>query len=255
MSFRAGAFALALAVSFAVRSIAQEPAPCNCPSPPPPPPPHFEGTLGAGLSLTSGNSDSNSYNLDFKLKYDPKKKGVFKADGLYLRTDTSGEATVDRTSLGGRYEYALGGGRFFAFGEVRYQRDRFQDVDHLVTPSVGLGVRLVDEKNLRLGVDAGVGLAFEKLTGQESTTSGAVSAGQNFLWKFSPVASFVETSRAVWKMDDFGDAYYHFDAGVAASLTKRTELKLGFADDYKSRPPGTNKKNDTSVLATIVFKI
>jgi putative salt-induced outer membrane protein YdiY len=236
------------------------PAPAQerlCPCPPPsPPPPAWRGSLGGGLSLTGGNSETKSYNLDFALTHDPQKKGVFKLDGSYLRTDSSGESTLDRTSAGARYEYAPGSGRrVFAFGEVRYQRDVFKDVDHLVTPTIGVGYRFADRDDLKFSADGGVGLAFEKLTGVEATTSGTVNAGESLLWKISQSASFVHTARGLWKTSDFGDAYYHLDVGILASLTNRFDLKLSFADDYKSKPPADKKKNDTAVLATIVFKI
>jgi putative salt-induced outer membrane protein YdiY len=246
--------ALAVALLVAGPARAQEKL-CPCP-PPSPPPPAWKGSLGGGLSLTGGNSETNSYNLVFALAHDPKQRGIFKADGFYLRADTDGEATVARTGLGARYEHALGGGgRVFGFGEVRYLRDVFKDVDYLVTPTIGAGYRFVDRDELKFGVDGGIGLAFEKLTGFDATTSGAVNAGESLQWKLSQNASFVHAARALWKMDDFGDAYYHLDVGILASLASRFELKLSFADDYKSRPPADKKKNDTAVLATIVFKI
>ena len=65
---------------------------------------------------------------------------------------------------------------------------------------------------------------------------------------------FVEKLAALWKADDFGDAYYHAEAGLAATLAKRLELKLAFADDYKTRPPVGLHKNDTSFIASVVFK-
>ena len=251
---RAGLLALAGILLGAGSAGAQEPL-CPCP-PPSPPPPVWKGALGGGLSLTGGNTDTKSYNLDFAVVRDPKKKDVFKADGFYLRSDTDGEATVDRTGLGTRYERALGkAARAFAFGEVRYLRDAFKDVDHLITPTVGLGYRVVDRERVKLSADAGVGLAFEQLAEREATTDGAVSASENLLWKLSANAAFVHTGRALWKIDDFGDAYYHLDAGIAASLARRFQLKLTFADDYKTRPRPDKKKNDTAILATIVFKI
>jgi putative salt-induced outer membrane protein len=228
---------------------------CPCP-PPSPPPPAWRGSLGGGLSLTGGNSETSSYNLDFGLTHDPKTKGILKLDGAYLRTDSDGEATVDRTGLGARYEYAVAGrGRLFAFGEVRYQRDVFKDLDHLVSPTAGVGYRLADGDDLKFSVDGGVGLAFEKLAGFEATTSGAVDAGESLSWKLSGSASLVNAARGLWKTDDFGDAYYHFDVGILTSLAGNFDLKLGFADDYKTKPPADKKKNDTAVLATIVFKI
>lgn len=228
---------------------------CPCP-PPSPPPPIWKGALGGGVSMTGGNTDTNSYSVDFAVIRDPKKKDVFKADGFYLRTDTDGEAAVDRTGLGARYERALGkSARAFAFGEVRYLRDVFKDVDHLITPTVGVGYRFLDGERVKLSADAGIGLAFEQLAGRESTTDGAMSAAENLMWKLSSSASFVHAGRALWKIDDFGDAYYHLDAGILAALARRFDLKFTFADDYKTRPLPGKKKNDTAVLATIVFKI
>ena len=245
---------LAAAVLLAAPAAGQEKL-CPCP-PPAPPPPAWTGSLGGGLSLTGGNSDTNSYNLDFALKRDPGTKRVFKADGFYLRTDAGGEATVDRTGLGARYEYTLGGdGRFLGYGELRFQRDVLKNVDRLLTPMIGVGYRLLDRDDLEVAVDGGVGLALEKLTGLDGTTDGAVSAGESASWKLSKSASLVQAARGLWKVSEFGDAYYHFDVGILASLTRRFDLKLGFVDDYKSRPPAGKKKNDTAVLATIVFKI
>jgi putative salt-induced outer membrane protein YdiY len=242
--------ALAAALLLAGPALAQD---TTCPCPPPsPPPPAWTGSLGGGLSLTSGNSETNSYNLDFALTHDPRTKSVFKADGSYLRTDTDGESTVDRTGLGVRWEFAPGSGRrAFAFGEVRYLRDLFKDVEYLVTPAVGLGYRLADRDDLKFSVDAGLGAAFEHLTGFEATTSGTVNAGETLSWKFSKSASFVHGARGLWKVKDFGDAYYHLDVGIVASLTSRFDLKLSFADDYKTKPPVDKKKSDTAVLATI----
>lgn len=250
----------ALLALLAATVAAQEPCP-PCPEPPPePPPPVWSGSLGGGLSLTGGNTDTNSYNLSFDIKRDPTKtdpnaRGIFRTDGLYLRTDTDGEATADRTSLGARYEHTLGGGRWFAFGELRYQRDRFKDVDYLITPGVGVGVRLVDTDAVYFAIDAGVGLALEKLREQDATTDGAVNAGEALRVELSESAAIIQHARAVWKMDDFGDAYYHFDVGLALRVVKRIELQLTFADDYKTLPPGGLEKNDTSFLTTIAFKI
>jgi putative salt-induced outer membrane protein len=246
--------AVAVTLLLAVPAAGQDKV-CPCP-PPTPAPPAWTGALGGGLSLTSGNSDTKSYNLDFALKHDPGKKGVFKVDGFYLRADADGKATVDRTSLGARYEYALGGGgRLFSFGELRFLRDVFKDVEHLVTPTIGVGYRLLDRDNLKFAVDGGVGLAFEKLTDLAGTTNGAVNAGESFSWKLGKRASLVHAARGLWKMSDFGDAYYHFEAGVLTSLASRFDLKLSLVDEYKTKPPGDKKKNDSAVLATVVFKI
>jgi putative salt-induced outer membrane protein YdiY len=227
---------------------------CPCP-PPTPPAPHWTGALGGGLSLTGGNSDTSSYNLSLAVKHDPRKAGVFKADGLYLRTESADLITVDRTSLGARYERTHSGGRFFAFGETRFLRDVLNEVDRLIAPQIGVGCHVVNRDGLTFDVDGGVGLALEKLTGLEGTTSAALNVGESLNVKLTRSASLVQVGRGLWKMNDPGDAYYHFEVGVLTSLVARLDLKLGLVADYKTRPPDGNEKHDTGVLAQIAFKI
>src|ERR1044071_749475 len=91
-----------------------------------PPPKPWNSSLGAGVALTSGNTDTKNYNLSFATKYDPKTKFVFKADALYLRGDSNGATLVDKATADARGEYAVSD-RVFAFGEVDYLRDPFKD--------------------------------------------------------------------------------------------------------------------------------
>ncbi len=246
-------FASSLTLAAAARGGAQECPPCP-PPPTPPPPPHWATSVGAGLTRTGGNSDTGSYNIAANAAYDPRTKHVLRAELLYLRASDSGEETVDRTLAGLRDEYTMSG-RLFAFGELGYQRDRFKQVDYLLAPLVGVGYKIVDGKALVMAVDAGAGGAFEKLKGLDATADLALKAGQRLEWKSSASAAVFQKAAALWKAGDFGDAYYRFEAGVAAALSKRLELKVSFADDYKTRPARADlEKNDTSLIVSLLFK-
>src|SRR5215213_2679617 len=53
------------------------------PAPPAPPPaPPWASSIGAGLAVTSGNTDTKNINLSFTTRYDPKTRFVFKAEAL-----------------------------------------------------------------------------------------------------------------------------------------------------------------------------
>ena len=62
----------------------------------------WSSSLGAGLALTSGNSDTRNVNLNFNTAWDPKTVRRFKADAVYLRGDSGGETNVDKASAGAR---------------------------------------------------------------------------------------------------------------------------------------------------------
>ena len=58
----------------------------------------WTGSASAGLSLTSGNTDTLSFNLGFDLTRDPKTRNLMKARGLYLRSDDNNNVTANRAT-------------------------------------------------------------------------------------------------------------------------------------------------------------
>ncbi len=218
------------------------------------PKPGWHGSFGAGLSMSSGNSDAKSFNLGFDLKYDPKTKNVLKLGGLYLRSEANGATTSDKLSAFARDEYSFSD-RFYVYGEVSFLRDEVALLDSLLAPAVGAGYKVVKTDAMTLDLSAGVGGAFEKYTGQEATSSGAFLAGEAFAWKISPSVSLTQKATGLWKSNDTGDAYYHFEAGLTTSLSKVLELKLAYLLDHKTRPAlPTLEKTDTAFIAAVVAK-
>jgi putative salt-induced outer membrane protein len=219
-----------------------------------PPPKPWASSIGAGLAITSGNTDTKNYNLAFATKYDPKTKFVFKADALYLRGDSNGETQVDKTSADARGEYSLSD-RTFAFAEVSYLRDPFKGVNYLVAPLAGGGYRIIKGDKSNLTVDAALGAEMESNAGAGRSSGGAAKAGENFDWALSPTSKFTQKLTAIWKTNDFGDAFYHFDAGLTTTVATRLELKLAYVYDYKTKPPSINiKKGDSAIFAALLVK-
>jgi putative salt-induced outer membrane protein YdiY len=219
-----------------------------------PPPPLWTGSVGAGVSVTSGNTDTSSYNLSFEAVRDPKKLWVFRTAGLYLRSEQDGDDTADRTVLHVREERALSE-RLFAFADVGYLRDKFKAIDYLVSPSVGAGWKAILPEPVSLIFDGGVGVAFEKNPGLDSTSDAAFNLGEEFVWNFSERASLTQRIRGLWKFDDTEDAIYHGEIAVTASLTELVELKVAYLVDYDNLPTSPElDKTDTALLATVVMK-
>lgn len=218
------------------------------------PKPGWHGSFGAGLSMSSGNSDAKSYNVGFDLKHDPKTKNVLKFGGLYLRSDANGETSADKLTAFARDEYSFTD-RFFVYGEIAYLSDAIAQLDALFAPAAGAGYKVVKTDAMTLDFSAGFGGAFEKYEGQDATSSGAYLAGEGFSWKISPAVTLTQKATGLWKSNDTSDAYYHFEAGLSTSLAKVLELKLAYLLDHKTRPAvPTLEKTDTAFIAAIVAK-
>ena len=63
-----------------------------------PPPKPWNSSLGAGLAVTSGNSETQNLNFSYGTVYDPKTVRIFKANALYLLGESDGEKQVDKTT-------------------------------------------------------------------------------------------------------------------------------------------------------------
>jgi len=213
------------------------------------------GKLAGGFNFTSGNSSTKSYNLALALQYDPQTKNVVKADAFYLRSVEDSLSTVDRTSAHLRDEYSLGP-RWFAFGDSQFIRDRFKAIDDLVTVTAGAGVHLIKTSERDLTADLSAGALAEKDTDRERTTSGVLRAGEAYTWKISKTATLTQNAFALWKTQDFADAYYHFDVAVGAEVADHLELKVALIDEYKRKPPDPAiKRNDVAGIIQLEVKM
>jgi len=213
----------------------------------------WTSSFGAGVAVTSGNTDTKNFNLSYSTKYDPKTKFVFKADALYLRGSANGVKQVDKATADVRDEYSLSD-RTFAFGEVNYLRDPFKGLSYFVAPLAGGGYRVIKSAARNLTVDGAAGAEVESTTGIGRTSSGALKAGEDFDWAVSPTSKITEKVSGIWKTKDFGDALYHFDAGMATTVATRVELKFAYVYDYKTHPAFGAKKGDSALFAALLYK-
>jgi putative salt-induced outer membrane protein YdiY len=220
----------------------------------PPTPPLWTGSVGAGISLTTGNTDTSSYNLAFSAVRDAMKKWVFRTEGLYLRSEENDIDTADKTVFLARAERSFTD-RFFGFGEVGYLDDRFKEIDYLITPTVGIGYKVILPEPVSFVVDGGIAGAFEKELDGESTEDLAFKLGDSLDWAISERVTFFQTATGLWKFEDTDDAHYRGDIGIAASLTKSSELRITYLLDYDNLPPSPElDKLDTALLVTYVMK-
>lgn len=215
----------------------------------------YTGNIGAGLSLTGGNTDTASFNVSGELTYDPKTKNTMKFNGLYLRATANDVDTTDRLSLRFRDEYSLSK-RILVYGEMGYMRDPFKDITYLLNPQGGIGFKAIVTERTKLTLNAGAGSVWEKNPDVDVQNSATVNAGEDFSLKLSETAVISQGFSALWKTSDFSDALYHFNVALVTSITSRTEVKVEFIDDYKNVTPSPDiKKNDTAFIVSFLYKI
>jgi putative salt-induced outer membrane protein len=214
----------------------------------------WAATASVGLAFTSGNKDSSTFNAGYDVTYDPGHRHTISSDALYIRSETNGERSTDRFAVNARDQYRLHDG-FFVFGQNRYLRDRFKEIDYLAAPAAGLGYRLLDSEEASLTLDVGIGGVWEKNTGRGVRKSGALTLDQKLRRQLTDTTVLRQTVSALWKTENLADRLFTVGASISVSMTTRTQIKLEWVDSFKNRPPAkTVQRNDMSVIVGLVFK-
>ena len=223
-------------------------------APPAPDPGTWIGTAGAGISLTSGNSDTVSFNVAFDVTRDPKTRHVQKAKGLYLRGEQEDLVTSNQLALSFRHQYALTS-RSYVYGQIEYLRDTFKLIDYLVAPTVGIGFKVIDTPATKFSIDGGLGAVWEKNPDSDVDESLAITAGEKLEHQLTATTIFKHGATALWKADDFADGLYTVSVGVGVKVSEFLQLTVDLVDTYKNRPPNAEtKKNDVSFVTALAAK-
>mgnify|MGYP002784898657 CR=1 FL=1 len=232
------------------------PAAAQAPPAPPPVPKIWSETASVGYALTSGNKDTSTLNAGYEIIYDPQRRNLVKSDGLYLRGTSEGLVTAERLVVNGRDEYRFHP-RAFTFAQIQYVQDRFKNIDYLVAPTAGLGLRALDTPETKLSFDTGLGGVWEKSPelGALTRTSGAFTYAEKFSHQLTATTTITQAVSALHKTDNFGDALFNLNAGVSAALTTRVQMKAELLDTYKRLVVGDGVvKNDVAVVLAFVYK-
>jgi len=222
--------------------------------PTPPDPGTWNGTAGAGLALTNGNSDTVNLNFAFDVTRDPKTRNVLKWNGLYLRGEQNDAVVANRLSLAFRDQYTLTQ-RAYGFGQIDYLRDTFKLIDYLVAPTAGVGYKLVDTTVTKFSTDAGLGVVWEKNPDFDTRTSVALIAGEKLEHALTATSTLKHAASGLWKANELADGLYTFSVGLGTRISEQFQLSIDVLDTFKNRTPTpATKKNDVAVVTAITAK-
>ncbi len=214
----------------------------------------LSGSVGAGLSLTSGNSETINWNISFDINKPTDLGHNLKMNGLYLRGKENGKLSVDRLKLSMRDDYSINRS-VVGFGNVSYKSDPLKGIDYLVNPSGGLGWKIRESDKLSLQADAGAGVLIERDTELDRKTFVSINSNQSMTYRLSKTASLKQKLDVLWKADDLVDYLVNISLSLATKITDASELQAEFLNDFRNKPADiAYKKNDIALILKYVVR-
>jgi putative salt-induced outer membrane protein YdiY len=129
-----------------------------------------EGALG--FSASSGNTDTENLNASLNIAREVLRwKHSLNLE--VVNNETDGETSADRWSLKERSRYSLEG-ESYAYGQARYEDDRFSGYDYQASVVAGYGSRFFENELQFLDLSVGLGYRSIKETDSGNTENGAI---------------------------------------------------------------------------------
>lgn len=215
-----------------------------------PPAPKWESSANAGLSYTSGNSDT----LLVTAGLETKRKGThdewaFGAKGAYGKSD--GDVNNNMAAGYGQYNY-LFTERLYGYARVDALYDGIADIDYQVNLSPGVGYYFLKKERTTLSGEFGPGYMWEKKGGVADSFA-TLRFAERFEQKLGEKARLWQSLGYLPQIDDWGNYRLVFEIGVEAPLAKALSLRLVATDIYNSRPAAGKDQNDFMLVGGVAY--
>jgi putative salt-induced outer membrane protein YdiY len=243
------AIGMSLVMLAATSAVAQNPP---APAAAPPPPPKWTGSASAGLTLTSGNSDTLLFTAKLlaSRKWDARNELDLGADATYGEN----EDLKNNEAIHGFAQY----NRLFtdrAFGYLRLDalHDDIADVYYRVTLGPGVGYYFIKNERTFLRGETGPAVVFENQGGEEQTYL-TLRLADRFEHKLSETAKIWQSAELLPEVGDWENFIINAEIGIEVAINTRWSLKTYLQDTYDNEPAEDRLKNDLKLVAAIAYK-
>jgi putative salt-induced outer membrane protein len=237
-------FALGAILLLAMPAVAQDETEAE-------PEPLWANTLGLSYLSTSGNTDTQTFGLDFSVERKPSPWGL-SIVGSFNRADQDGEVTAERYFVSAQAKRALSE-RWEVFGGVSGEKDEFAGFDLRMVVDAGVTYHALLGPTHFLSFDAGLAWTDEdRIEPEEDVSYLGGILGLSYEWKFSESASLTERLVFYPNFDDTSDWRFNSVTAVTASLTKVLALQASYEIRYRNQPIGDNDDTDTATKISVV---
>lgn len=230
----------------------------------------WAGDFGAGLTLSSGNTDGQAFNLTLDTTY-TRPEDKLSLFGNYLesraRTETDGVVTTSITArrwrAGTRYDRNITE-QEFGFVGLEFSHDRVRDLDLRTLVSTGLGRHIYKDAELTWDVYAGLSWREDYYRGEGVEINGALRKnyrttetlfGQESTHEFKGSTRFTQKLVFYPGVLKGQGTRATFDAGLLLDINETLSLSVKLQSRYDSQSPPPAEKYDLSLITGLSVKI
>jgi putative salt-induced outer membrane protein YdiY len=227
------------------------------PAPPPPPPSPWKVKAELGAAGSSGNTDQSDLHAAIAVLHETDT-GRLKAGGGWATSETDDEKTKDQQYVEATYDFLFRDSPWSVFVTGRMDWDDFQDWDRRASVGGGAGYLLVDEKDVKLRLRAGLVGTREWGSSDEDREDWRPEGllGAEAAWQVDERNSVEAKSTYYPDFDESGEFRIVSTASWSIRLTedKSLSLKLGLEHEYDSHNEEPYDTTDFRYFVALLYE-
>lgn len=213
---------------------------------------NWSGSGELGFSNSTGNSEDRSLNAKLDMDYTEGswRHNVF---GDAYSAKSSGDTTAERYALGYKPSYFLND-KDYVFGLLRYDEDKFSDIDDRLTEVIGVGRQFINSDSTYLEGEVGVGARQTSYINPLNTADDnevLFYTGARFTHSLTESARFLQIVRVEKGSDN---TYGESVTGVQLKVTDAVSAKITHTIRHNTDILGAlGKKTDQVTGVNVVY--
>jgi len=217
--------------------------------------PEWEGTFGAGLSLSSGNTDRRSANalIDAELREEDRRY-TLGLDWQYAdeAEDGPSELLERRAGVNAKVDFFLDE-RSYLLLTADAETDHKAQMELRYSAGVGYGYQIAEEEDWSLSIEAGLSQIKEELVGaeEESFISGrfgyALERGLWERWTFSQDGELFPS------FEEASDVYMEIDTRLRCDFSDNLYGQFQWLFDWDNSPAVGSERADHRLLFSVGY--
>lgn len=207
----------------------------------PAPKPKWETSAQAGLTVTSGNSETVVANGGIQTARKWGKSDLSAGADFAYGTD-SGNKNTELFRAYGQYNHSLTE-RLYIGMRLEGLHDGVADVNYRVTVSPLVGYYFIKRENLFLRAETGPSVIFERVAGIDDEYV-VWRVAERLEWKINERAKFWQSAEVLPQVDDFDNTLINYEVGIDTAITKQLGLISKILGTYDNEPAAGRKSHD-----------
>lgn len=210
----------------------------------------WERSASAGLTLTSGNTETALASAD--LLFDGKADTAALTLGLNAVYGTESSETTAQ-SLRGYSQYNRDfSEKLYGYLRADLLHDDIADVDFRLTLGPGVGYTSIDTESTQLSFELGGALIYEEVGGF-TDTYGSARLGQTFKHKINDRARIWQTAEILPQVDELDNFLLTLEVGIETKITEKLSLRVVVQDRFDNEPAPGRESNDLKLISGISY--